>query len=193
MTRASTQIGRSAGRPKTVTPPDPMPVIACRWGKRPAFLYYRGAERIHPPFGPQARPGAGRGRCEYCQTLGWPLTIDHVRPVRASPVDRIAEQLGPFVLDAPENLAAACFTCNRAKWNAISGYDALTDRDVPLFHPRVERWDEHFSWMSDYLEIVGLTPTGRATVARLRLNRQVYRQQRSRLLAAMRGGAPPWL
>jgi hypothetical protein len=115
-----------------------------------------------------------------------------VHPVRASPTDRTAEQRRPFVLDAPENLAAACFPCNRAKWNAVSGYDALTDRDVPLFHPRLDGWDEHFSWTSDYQEIIGLTPTGRATVARLRFNRESYRQQRSRLRAAMRGGAPPW-
>ena len=133
-----------------------------------------------------------QGCCEYCQILGWPLTIDHIRPVRAAPASRAAHPDQPVALDAPENLAAACFPCNRAKWDAISGYDALTDQDAPLFHPRLDHWNVHFSWTSDYQEIVGLTPTGRATVARLRLNRDLYRQQRRRLRAAMRGGAPPW-
>ena len=40
---------------------------------------------------------------------------------------------------------------------------------VPLFNPRTQRWSEHFSWSVDGLRIVGLTPTGRATVAALHL------------------------
>lgn len=47
-------------------------------------------------------------------------------------------------------------------------------------------------WTDDYTEIVGVTSTGRATVARLRLNRELYRRQRDRLRASMRGGGPPW-
>jgi hypothetical protein len=97
-----------------------------------------------------------------------------------------------FDPDDPANLAAACFPCNRAKWNATSGVDLLTGTEVPLFHPRQQRWEEHFAWVNDYREVVGLTATGRATVGRLRLNREVYRRQRRRLRAAMRGGDPPW-
>jgi hypothetical protein len=43
---------------------------------------------------------------------------------------------------------------------------------VPLYHPRRDRWDTHFVWSDDFLLIVGLTPTGRATVATLFLNRE---------------------
>jgi hypothetical protein len=55
-----------------------------------------------------------------------------------------------------------------------------------------DRWDEHFAWANDYLRIDGLTPVGRATVARLKLNRPVYRRQRALLRMAMRGGGATW-
>jgi hypothetical protein len=33
-------------------------------------------------------------------------------------------------------------------------------------------WSEHFAWNEDYSRVIGLTPTGRATVETLHLNRQ---------------------
>jgi hypothetical protein len=38
----------------------------------------------------------------------------------------------------------------------------------------------------------GTTPIGRATVTRLRLNRELYQEQRRLLRAAMQAGGPPW-
>lgn len=32
-------------------------------------------------------------------------------------------------------------------------------------------WQAHFIWSDDYLEIIGISPTGRATVKALNLNR----------------------
>jgi hypothetical protein len=43
---------------------------------------------------------------------------------------------------------------------------------VLLFNPRTQIWEEHFSWTDDFTTIVGLTPTGRATVKALNMNRQ---------------------
>lgn len=94
--------------------------------------------------------------------------------------------------DAPENLAAACGLCNRAKSNAATGYDARTGREQPLFNPRQQQWEEQFRWSADFLHVIGVTASGRATVRRLRLNRQEYQQQRALLRAAMRGGGPAW-
>jgi hypothetical protein len=34
-----------------------------------------------------------------------------------------------------------------------------------------DRWSTHFAWSSDQQRILGSTPTGRATVAALRMNR----------------------
>jgi hypothetical protein len=42
---------------------------------------------------------------------------------------------------------------------------------APLFHPRQHRWEEHFAWSDDGTLLVGRTPTGRVTIARLELNR----------------------
>ena len=44
---------------------------------------------------------------------------------------------------------------------------------VRLFDPRRQVWADHFRWSEAGDEIVGLTPTGRATVAVLQLNRPV--------------------
>jgi hypothetical protein len=47
--------------------------------------------------------------------------------------------------------------------------DTVTQIDVPLFNPRQQSWTDHFLW--EGAEIVGQTPTGRATVAALVMNR----------------------
>jgi hypothetical protein len=49
--------------------------------------------------------------------------------------------------------------------------DLATNGLAPLYHPRQDRWREHFAWSEDFIEIIGLTPTGRATVTALQLNR----------------------
>jgi hypothetical protein len=57
--------------------------------------------------------------------------------------------------------------------------DAVTQTDVPLFHPQQDRWADHFSWNEESTEIIGLTPTGRATVMALKMNRsQMIRVRR---------------
>jgi hypothetical protein len=127
-------------------------------------------------------------RCEYCRIAEWPLTIDHIVPV----VAWRAATPPVFAPEDPDSLAAACWYCNRAKWGATVGYDGETDADQALFHPRRDDWDEHFTWSPDSKEIVGLTPVGRATIARLVMNRQVYRRQRRYLRAAMWAGEAAW-
>jgi hypothetical protein len=60
--------------------------------------------------------------------------------------------------------------CNSAKSDRVSAVDPQTGCTVPLFHPRLQVWSEHFRWSEDGLRIVGLTPSGRATVAALHLD-----------------------
>lgn len=52
----------------------------------------------------------------------------------------------------------------------MHGVDPETSEAARLFNPRLQNWFEHFRWTSDGLRIVGLTPTGRATVAVLHLD-----------------------
>ena len=105
---------------------------------------------------------AGR-RCEYCrlpdrlQAGGFEL--DHILPTSRG---------GPISLD---NLAYACPHCNDRKWAHVDAADPVTNETVPLFHPRNHPWEDHFGWSpATPFEIVGKTPTGRATVSRLQLN-----------------------
>lgn len=60
---------------------------------------------------------------------------------------------------------------------------------VELFHPRRDRFREHFVWSADCTLLLGLTPKGRATVEALHLNREGVVKLR-RVLYAM-GEHPP--
>jgi hypothetical protein len=67
------------------------------------------------------------------------------------------------------NLALACFHCNNSKGPNIAGIDPMTEQPAFLFSPRKDIWSEHFAWNGARLE--GLTPSGRATVELLEINR----------------------
>lgn len=102
--------------------------------------------------------------CEYCHASEqWQyvqFTVDHVIPLTLGGADDL------------DNLALACFHCNRQKSNHLTGIDPQSAAEVPLFNPRRERWQNHFIWSTYGLSIIGLTPTGRATVDALALNRE---------------------
>ena len=101
--------------------------------------------------------------CEYCHASEqWQYVrfmVDHVIPLARGGAD------------TPDNLALACFHCNRRKADRITAVDTTSGEEVPLFNPRRDIWREHFIWSVVGLLILGLTPTGRATVAALALNR----------------------
>ena len=67
-----------------------------------------------------------------------------------------------------DNLALACHRCNLHKGTNLSSVDPKTGAVVPLFHPRRDDWNEHFTL--EGARIVGETPTGRATVLLLHFN-----------------------
>jgi hypothetical protein len=72
---------------------------------------------------------------------------------------------------SPDNLGLVCAGCNGRKYAHQTAVDPLSGETVPIFNPRLQSWPEHFAWNAEYTEVVGLTPTGRATVVRLDLNR----------------------
>jgi hypothetical protein len=70
-----------------------------------------------------------------------------------------------------DNLAYACPHCNDRKWTHTEFADPANGNVVPLFHPRDNRWQDHFEWSVDVAcEIRGKSPAGRATIACLQLN-----------------------
>ena len=101
-------------------------------------------------------------RCEYCrapeQVFNFAFEVEHITP-RALNGN-----------NAPGNLALACASCNLFKADAVAAEDELTAQIVPLFHPRRDKWHEHFSFDADTGRVAGETPAGRATVLRLRIN-----------------------
>jgi hypothetical protein len=102
--------------------------------------------------------------CEYCKSQDkyspTAFTIDHILP----------ESLGG--ISEAENLAYACFLCNRLKSNKISAFDGITEQWIPLFNPRKNLWNDHFSWNEDATMIIGMSIIGRCTVNELQLNRK---------------------
>ena len=100
-------------------------------------------------------------RCEYCripQAL-LPFHTFHIEHV-------VARQHGGT--DDPSNLCLACDRCHAQKGPNLSSIDPETNQVVQLFHPRQQPWQEHFTFRG--AEILGFTPTGRATVRLLRMN-----------------------
>ena len=98
--------------------------------------------------------------CEYCLLPEiydrLPFQPDHI----------IAEKHGG--LAEASNLAWSCYDCNIYKGPNIAGVDEETGGIVQLFHPRQDVWREHFVWQG--VELHGLNPIGRATIAVLRIN-----------------------
>ncbi len=70
--------------------------------------------------------------------------------------------------DTLDNLALACPSCNFHKSDHTESEDPETGQIVRLFHPRQDKWDEHFRL--EGLKIVGVTPVGRAIVELLDFN-----------------------
>jgi hypothetical protein len=119
--------------------------------------------------------------CAYCYTAEY-LTVaifevEHIVPVVAG---------GETVLS---NLCYSCPACNRYKAARLMVIDPHSNSIVPLFHPQQEPWKAHFAWNEDKTELIGLTPTGRATILALRMNRPQL--VRARRMWAKMGEHPP--
>ena len=70
--------------------------------------------------------------------------------------------------DDPGCLLLACDRCNAYKGPNLSSLDPDTGALVSLFHPREDRWGDHFVLRDGH--VFGLTQKGRATVRLLNRN-----------------------
>ena len=99
-------------------------------------------------------------RCEYCRLhqehSGLRHHIEHI----------MAKQHGGA--DDADNLALACHRCNLHKGTNLTGIDPRTGEVTPLFHPRRDRWSDHFTF--EGARIDGISAAGRATVQVLSMN-----------------------
>lgn len=111
-----------------------------------------------------------QGRCEYCLIPEVYVTLhepDHVIAVQHRGAT------------SAENLALACFDCNRRKGPNLSSVDPETGQVVSLFHPRLDQWKAQFRLDGPW--IIGLTAKGRATVELLQFNTPERRRVRQEL------------
>jgi hypothetical protein len=90
--------------------------------------------------------------------------VEHIHPTAHGGSDELS------------NLALACPGCNLKKSDRREVCDPESGAMVSLFHPRTDRWEEHFRW--EGYQIVGITSIGRALVASFDLNH--LRRQRIR-------------
>ena len=124
--------------------------------------------------------------CEYCHSPEFisadRFTIEHLMP----------QSLGGS--SDPSNLALACRRCNERRYNFLTGIDPDTQEETTLFNPRQQQWSEHFIWTSEATQIIGTTPTGRATCDRLDMNDEFHNNrfiQKSRRFWTKLGYHPP--
>ena len=101
-------------------------------------------------------------RCEYCHApesiFNVVFEVEHIKPVAAGETG------------TTENLALACRSCNSFK-GSRSGYsDPELDQEERFYHPRLDRWEEHFLASTESSEISPLTAIGKATLIGLKIN-----------------------
>ena len=100
--------------------------------------------------------------CEYCKSQqrfsADPFSVEHIIPRSKGGKSHVS------------NLGFSCQGCNNHKYTFTEARDPVSGERVSVFHPRRQEWNEHFVWNRDYSLIIGITPTGRATVAQLKLN-----------------------
>lgn len=112
-------------------------------------------------------------KCEYCLRHESDSALPH------QPDHIISRRHGGATM--AENLALACAVCNLLKGSEIALIDGVTGLAARLFHPRRDRWDQHFRLENG--RILGTTAEGRVTVEILQFNRDDLLELRLTLAA----------
>ena len=115
-----------------------------------------------------------QSRCEYC-------LFPEARSAFSHQVDHIISRKhgGGSSLD---NLALCCIFCNRYKGSDVAAINSRTGDAVRLFHPRADRWPDHFRISGAIIQ--PLSPEGEVTARLLRFN-QAQRVAERALLQAI--------
>ncbi|MGI8640924.1 MAG: HNH endonuclease [Pyrinomonadaceae bacterium] len=95
---------------------------------------------------------AAKNRCGSClmpqEIIPMPLEIEHILPQAKGGTD------------AEENLWLSCRACNSHKHAKTHGFDLKTEKEIELFNPRTQIWQEHFELNLEIGEIIGKTACG---------------------------------
>jgi hypothetical protein len=98
---------------------------------------------------------------------GFRLQVDHI----------VSRKHGG--LSASGNLAYACVLCNRSKGSDVASVDVHSGEIVRLFHPRQDRWGDHFQLQANAIR--ARSGVGVATAGLLRFNAPERLAERSLL------------
>lgn len=115
-----------------------------------------------------------KGCCEYC-------LIPELVTFAAHEIDHIIAEKHGGKTEA-ENLALSCTLCNKYKGSDLASIDPETEEIVPLYHPRKNRWNQHFRIVE--AEFIPITAIGRVTIRLLQLNRSDRIEERQILIQA---------
>ena len=98
--------------------------------------------------------------CEYClvheEDVYHGCEVDHIRSLKH----------GGMTVE--ENLALACFHCNRHKGTDLGSVSVRTGTLVRFYQPRTDGWKVHFHWNESRIE--PLTDHGEVTARLLEFN-----------------------
>ena len=123
-----------------------------------------------------------QNHCEYCfipqAAFRRPFHVEHI----------LVKQHGG--LTKLENLALACWQCNLKKGTNLTSIDPETGELTRLFHPRTDEWTDHFASRMlnsriGRVQILGLTPVGRATVRLLDFNEELRQVLRGEIIGGI--------
>ena len=99
-------------------------------------------------------------RCEYC-------LLPQVATLHKHELDHIIPRQHRGATDI-DNLALACFRCNRHKGPNLGSLDPDSGELVGFYNPRRHRWEEHFAMVDSVIR--PLTAEARVTLVILKLN-----------------------
>ena len=103
-----------------------------------------------------------QGRCEYCR-------IPEDATINGCEIDHIIAEKHQGETTA-ENLALACFFCNRNKGSDLGSHKPQTEEFVRFYNPRTDEWDAHFGVEDDGITFTALTDIGEVTARILGFN-----------------------
>ena len=116
-----------------------------------------------------------KGLCEYCQSQeAFSFTSYLVEHITTSSIDQ---------KDIIENLVFSCQGCSNTRNENTKSTDPVTGKIINIYNPRVDVWSDNFCWSEDFTNLVGLTAIGRATIEKLKLNRETLKEYRSVLIS----------
>lgn len=128
------------------------------------------AEKISAPLRRIVRERANE-QCEYC-LLPQTFAAHKHEPDHIIPIQHGGDS-------SAENLALACFYCNRYKGPNVGSFDNESGLLTPFFHPRQHVWREHFRLADG--EIKALSAEARVTLNILKINTPTRIKQRQKL------------